>query len=141
MIIKNSFQDAERKLSIYMVLFLGLMSSSVSALQDSQETPDGQIFQNVDETMIVWDASKKKWMKIEDFWKSFSLRNGGKDWGEGRQFPNYSEVNEADTFVYVTDKGKCLMEFFHERWRRAQDVERWDERFNQYSGCPYVFDN
>jgi hypothetical protein len=124
----------------YFILITYLISFSVLSLQGNNETPDGQIFKNVDDTMIAWDADKQKWMTIENFWTSFSMRSGGKAWGEGREFPNYSDVNEADTFVYVTNKGKCLMEFFHERWRRAQDVERWDVRFNEYDGCPYVFD-
>ena len=36
--------------------------------------------------------------------------------------------------------GLCLMEFFHTRWRRANDVRRWDDRFNEYAGCAKVFD-
>jgi len=32
------------------------------------------------------------------------------------------------------------MEFIHERWRRANDVRRWDDAFNDYAGCPHVFD-
>ncbi len=122
----------------YLILGISLISFSVLSMQS--ETPDGQIFKNVDDTMIAWDADKQKWMTIENFWMSFSMRSGGKAWGEAHVFPKYEDVNEADTFLYVTSKGKCLMEFFHERWRRAQDVERWDERFNEYGGCPYVFD-
>ena len=37
-------------------------------------------------------------------------------------------------------QGPCLMEFFHSRWRRANDVRRWDESHNEFGGCPYVFD-
>jgi hypothetical protein len=33
------------------------------------------------------------------------------------------------------------MQFHHEKWRRAQDVNRWDDKFNLYGGCPYVFDD
>lgn len=31
------------------------------------------------------------------------------------------------------------MEFFHNRWRRANDVRRWDPLFNEHGGCPDVF--
>tara|TARA_B100001063_G_scaffold218143_1_gene221279 strand:+ start:986 stop:1114 length:129 start_codon:yes stop_codon:yes gene_type:complete len=37
------------------------------------------------------------------------------------------------------DSGICLMEFYHDRWRRANDVRRWDDKFNQYSACKDVF--
>lgn len=127
-------------MSRYLVIIVSLVSFSLSALQRNSDTPDGQIFQNVDDNMIAWDAEKQKWMEIEHFWMSYTKRNGGKAWGTGRVFPNYSEVNEFDTFLYETKKGKCLMAFYHERWRRAQDVERWDERHNEYGGCPFVFD-
>jgi hypothetical protein len=32
------------------------------------------------------------------------------------------------------------MQFFHQRWRRANDVQRWNDRFNDYAGCAHVFD-
>ena len=38
------------------------------------------------------------------------------------------------------DLNRGLMYFFHRRWRRANDVWRWDPSFNRYSGCATVFD-
>jgi hypothetical protein len=32
------------------------------------------------------------------------------------------------------------MALFHSRWRRANDVRRWDPKFNDYAGCPEVFE-
>ncbi|MEM7020091.1 MAG: hypothetical protein AAF512_22465, partial [Pseudomonadota bacterium] len=60
-------------------------------------------------------------------------------WGQGTEYPSYKDVSEFDTFIVELDSGACLMEFFHSRWRRAQDVRRWDEKFNAYGGCPDVF--
>ncbi len=42
--------------------------------------------------------------------------------------------------IIEVESGPCLMEFFHTRWRRANDVRRWVAAFNEYGGCPDVFD-
>ena len=73
----------------------------------------------------------------EDVWTAG--RRGGLTWGSGTEYPPYAEVSELDTFLVQVDEGTCLMEFFHERWRRANDVRRWDDAFNNYGGCPHVF--
>ena len=77
---------------------------------------------------------------IETFWSEYARAKGGLTWGSGTQYPDYDKVNEGDTLLIQLDKGPCLMEFFHNRWRRANDVWRWDDTMNQYGGCPYVFD-
>ncbi|MDX1406343.1 MAG: hypothetical protein R3192_17540, partial [Woeseiaceae bacterium] len=65
---------------------------------------------------------------------------GGLTWGRRTDYPPYDQVDELDTMIIELESGPCLMEFFHTRWRRANDVRRWDAAFNEYGGCPNVFD-
>lgn len=89
---------------------------------------------------LAWDESTKKLVSLEEFWRAYAKRNGGLTWGESETYPPYSQVKEFDLFMVKIDGQICLMEFFHERWRLANDVRRWDPAFNDYSGCPKVFD-
>ena len=57
-----------------------------------------------------------------------------------RAIKHYEEVKEFDTLVIELEQGNCLMQFYHSRWRRANDVQRWNDIFNEYGGCPYVFE-
>ena len=93
-----------------------------------------------DGKQLAWDDFDKKFLSLEDFWKSYAKRNGGLTWGKSKIYPPYNDVKEFDLFLVELETGICLMEFFHERWRRANDVRRWDDAFNNYSGCPNVFD-
>lgn len=77
---------------------------------------------------------------IEAFWKEYAKSKGGLTWGESSTYPEYDRVKEGDTILIHVAQGPCLMEFFHSRWRRANDVWRWSEAVNEYGGCPYVFD-
>jgi hypothetical protein len=77
---------------------------------------------------------------IEAFWISYSESKGGLTWGRTDTYPEYSQVKEGDTLLIEVKQGPCLMEFFHSRWRRANDVRRWNPSVNEYGGCPYVFD-
>lgn len=77
---------------------------------------------------------------IEAFWLEYAQANGGITWGRSAQYPEYDKVQEGDTFMVELSQGPCLMEFFHQRWRRANDVRRWHPSINEYGGCPYVFD-
>jgi hypothetical protein len=88
----------------------------------------------------VFDAQTQRWGTPEQFWLSFAARNGGLTFGRGRDYPPYAQVKEFDTFLVETTHGPCLMQFFHQRWRRANDVQRWNDRFNDYAGCAHVFD-
>lgn len=106
----------------------------------AQQAKDGQVFQNVDDSLIAWDGMQEKWLTVEKFWKAFAERNGGITWGEDIEYPDYEKVKEFDTFMVRMKEGKCLMQFHNKMWRRAQDVNRWDEKFNLYGACPYVFD-
>lgn len=91
-------------------------------------------------TLQAWNAEKNEWSDIDLFWQNFAKTNKAKSWGVADTYPNYGEVNEFDTLVIELKQGTCLMQFYHARWRRANDVQRWDDAFNEYSACPYVFD-
>jgi hypothetical protein len=88
----------------------------------------------------VWNAGAGDWTDIETFWSRYAKRTGGLTWGPSEQYPPYTDVEEYDTLLIELPQGVCLMQFFHSRWRRANDVQRWDDAFNLYGGCPYVFE-
>ncbi|MGB0495269.1 MAG: hypothetical protein ACPGJI_02850 [Kangiellaceae bacterium] len=100
----------------------------------------GKVRKNAEQKFEVWNQDQKSWTSIEKFWKDYVKKQGGLTWSKSKTYPEYSKVKEFDTFLVELDKGVCLMEFFHSRWRRANDVRRWDDAFNEYSACPYVFD-
>ena len=77
---------------------------------------------------------------VEQFWQDYVELRGGLTWGKTTEYPDYDKVQEGDTMIIELAQGPCLMEFFHSRWRRANDVRRWHESVNEYGGCPYVFD-
>ena len=78
-------------------------------------------------------------------WSGTTNSNSGchlsRFWGAKEVYPEYDKVQENDTLLIQTESGPCLMEFFHQRWRRANDVRRWDKAFNEYGGCSTVFDD
>ncbi len=90
--------------------------------------------------MQMWEQSSNKWIGVEKFWQNFAKENGGLTWGVTDTWPAYDKVKEHDLVIIKVKQGNCLMEFFHSRWRRAQDVRRWDDKVNDYGGCPNVFD-
>ncbi len=116
------------------IAVLVLSSFSVSA-----ETAQHGSF-NTDGSVQVWNSEKSVWITPEQFWQNFTANRGGLTWQKSRDYPVYSKVNEHDTFLVELDSGVCLMEFFHGRWRRANDVQRWDDKFNSHSGCEKVFE-
>ena len=97
------------------------------------ETPGGK---GAGGEQPVWAAGTD----IEAFWLHYADSKGGLTWGMSSSYPAYEEVEEGDTLLIQLEQGPCLMEFFHRRWRRANDVRRWDASVNSYGGCPYVFD-
>lgn len=121
------------KLSLAMVPLL------VSGITLSAQAPEHGSF-NKNGSEQVWHNEQNKWLTPEQFWRDFTDNNGGLTWSQSREYPQYSQVKEHDTFLVELDSGICLMEFFHSRWRRANDVRRWDDKFNQYSGCAKVFE-
>ena len=88
----------------------------------------------------VWSAGQTAWVSPEAFWLEFAPTTQGKYWGRSSDYPAYAEVSEHDTLMIEVDGEPCLMYFFHQRWRRAQDVRRWDPAFNELLACPRVFD-
>lgn len=88
----------------------------------------------------VFDAAAGAWVSPDAFWDAYALRAGGRHWGRGADYPPYAEVSEFDTFLVEIDGATCLMQFFHARWRLANDVRRWNDRFNAHGACPRVFD-
>ncbi len=88
----------------------------------------------------TYDATAAAWVTPEAFWISYAESKGGLTWGRGGTYPPYKDVQEFDTFMVEGETGICLMEFFHSRWRRANDVRRWDPDFNKVYGCHRVFD-
>lgn len=101
---------------------------------------DGQVYRLSDEHFLAWDGESGRWLDPVDFWERFAARATGRQWPRGSEYPPFADVGEHDTFIVETGNGPCLMYFFHRRWRRANDVWRWDPAFNQYGGCPYAFD-
>lgn len=104
------------------------------------QTADGKVKTDGEGTRLAWDAGEQQWVSLEQFWLNYADRRGGLTWGRGDSYPPYARVSELDTFLVETAHGPCLMEFFHTRWRRANDVRRWDPAFNETGGCPHVFD-
>jgi hypothetical protein len=88
----------------------------------------------------VWESESGGWLSPEAFWLHYAAANEGAFWGKTPDYPPYEKVAEHDTLLLDTGRGLCLMEFFHSRWRRANDVRRWDPGFTELGGCPYVFE-
>jgi hypothetical protein len=88
----------------------------------------------------VFDAQAGQWLAPEAFWLAWAARRGGLTHGRGAAYPPYASVREFDTFLVEIDGQTCLMEFFHTRWRRANDVRRWNDAFNSFGACGRVFD-
>lgn len=124
------------KHSITILLFSFIMMNSAIA----EDYRDGEIREQADTSLQAWDKEKQQWVTPDQFWISFADRSGGLTWGKRADYPEYNKVKERDTLIIELEKGDCMMEFFHSRWRLANAVERWDEKFNDYAGCPYVFD-
>ena len=116
------------------------MAIGIMARAQSDAPTDGQWRDASAGESMAWDANTGEWLDPESFWLSYAERHGGLTWGRRTEYPPYAEVNELDTMIIELDSGPCMMQFFHTRWRRANDVRRWDEAFNEYAGCPYVFD-
>lgn len=123
-------------MKVLLLMVFSIISSNLLAADPA----DGDLRRNDENKMTIWIESSSEWMTVESFWIKFSKTNGGHAWGKLKEYPEYNKVKEYDTLMIVTEKGECLMEFFHQRWRRANDVRRWNEALNNYAGCPYVFD-
>lgn len=127
-----------RALALSPALFTALTLLLASAVH--AQPPENGKLRSDGNDFSVWSSSSEDWVTPETFWLDYAQQSGGKYWGRSRTYPEYSQVNEHDTLLIENDAGVCLMYFFHERWRRAQDVRRWDPEFNEILGCPKVFD-
>lgn len=87
----------------------------------------------------IWNAEARQWQGPVNFWLAYAEIRGGLSWPQSSEYPPAERVKEHDTFMVELDTGVCLMEFYHERWRRARDVRRWSELLNTWGGCPDVF--
>ena len=142
----HSTRPSPRNLPIQ-ALILTIALISAPALADTHERPaaprDGQIHDSP-AGPEVWDARAQSWVDPESFWLTYAEQNAaenrGRFWGRTDTYPRYADVGEHDTILIEVDAGACLMYFFHRRWRRAEDVRRWDPGFNELGGCPHVFD-
>jgi len=119
-------------------IILGLSLAATAG--EAPGTRDGEIRTSSQGSIQAWDADDSQWVSPEIFWERYAQRNGGLTWGRRSDYPEYAKVKEHDTLLIQLDSGNCLMEFFHRRWRRANDVRRWDPAFNEYGSCPHVFD-
>ena len=115
---------------IKVCLLIGTISLSACAAEKNQQDTTAMVKE------VQWQAGND----VEKFWLQYAESKGGLTWGQSITYPDYEQVNEGDTLMILLDQGPCLMEFFHSRWRRANDVRRWDNSINEYGGCPYVFD-
>ena len=126
------------KLNLFALLLIA--AAAAADINGQPGERDGQVQALDGGRFVAWDATTSQWLAPVDFWRNFAARERGKNWGGGTEFPPYSQVNEHDAFLYEHESGPCLMYFFHTRWRRANDVWRWGDAFNEYGGCANVFD-
>ncbi len=91
-----------------------------------------------DNGFVVWDNRANSWVSPRRFWANYARRKGSRYWGQSKFYPPYANTRAHDLVTITTSDGACLMEFYHGRWRRANDVWRWNRRFNNYAGCASV---
>ncbi|MCL1079531.1 hypothetical protein D5R81_15995 [Parashewanella spongiae] len=116
-------------------LLLGLSACAATA-----EPTNGEAKQGENGVLTMWDSNRQSWLNVEPFWLEYAKQNGGLTWGKTDSYPDYDKVNEGDKILIQLAQGNCLMEFFHSRWRRANDVRRWNDQVNNFGGCPHVFE-
>ncbi len=125
-------------LALQRIVCAAALAAAASAW--AQDPANGQVREQGG-ALQAYSAVSAGWVGLEAFWLEFAENSErGRFWGRSAEYPPYGEVGEHDTLLIELEQGSCLMYFFHERWRRAQDVRRWDARFNEALGCPYVFD-
>ena len=115
------------------IIFLLIILHSIRLCASDHQHVDDHVHSDSD---IQWSQI----LDVEQFWQDYADSKGGLTWGIAHEYPDYSLLKEGDTILIELPQGRCLMEFFHSRWRRANDVWRWHQSFNDYDGCPYVFD-
>ena len=121
-------------------LLLTMAMYSIYAHAQEERLDDGQVRESGKQFIEAWDAVNAEWVSVELFWRRYADRRGGLTWGSRTEYPPYAKVREFDTMIINVPSGACMMEFFHSRWRRANNVRRCHVKFDEYGGCPYVFD-
>lgn len=124
----------------FIVLAVVLLLGLAAAFAEVAGNKDGEVRRIAGSEQRAWDAEAAEWVSLDLFWERYAARRGGFTWGKRKDYPPYADVSELDTLVIQLDSGSCMMMFFHTRWRRANDVRRWDDAFNDFSACPDVFD-
>ena len=138
-------------MAVALVLMTILISAAVQAgdtkkLTQEAEREDTLKGEHNGQVMLVngqpkaWEATSQQWLNLDSFWQNWADNRGGITWGRSKDYPPYEQINEQDTLLIELESGTCMMEFWHSRWRRANDVRRWDDAFNTYSACNKVFD-
>lgn len=124
-----------RSIIVAMALLISSQSWAVS---------HGEVRQSVELGMQAWHEQSQQWLSLENFWDDYTNNRAKnsplKNWPTSASYPKYEDVNEGDTFLVQLKDSTCLMQFHHSRWRRANDVRRWDDAFNAYGACPFVFE-
>ncbi|SET11817.1 hypothetical protein [Thalassotalea agarivorans] len=127
----------------YLPLLFCLVACSSNEPQQEAENNNpqhGDIRNGHKPTMEIYYGPSQQWMQVEDFWRTFAQDNYGGYKYTGPLYPPYEQAQEFDLLLLEIPYGACLMQFYHERWRRANDVWRWNEKLNEYGGCAHVFD-
>ena len=83
------------------------------------------------------------WTFLEGQKQDRITRHGTVDYGilTAENYPEYDTVNEWDFVTeQLSDGSKCMMVFYHERWRRFTDVLALSDQLRTYQGCARVFE-
>lgn len=103
---------SESLMKIIIILLLCLFITDIQA----EEHENSFVNKSASGKLQVWNPDNTECNDIE------FKKNGAKSWGSKDSYPNYDEVNEFDTLVIQLKQGSYLMQFYHSRWRRANDV-------------------
>jgi hypothetical protein len=114
--------------------------AALSASFQTMAATNGEVRQSVEHGMQAWDGKGHQWLTLEGFWNNYAKSHKQKNWPASATYPKLEALSEGDTFLVQLKDSSCLMEFYHSRWRRANDVHRWDDAFNAYGACPFVFE-
>ncbi|WP_083699906.1 hypothetical protein [Shewanella sp. UCD-KL12] len=129
-------------------IIVGMLSINITYAEQATHLDEQQIKKGDHNGQVLiinghskaWETSSQQWINLDNFWQNWANSRGGITWGRSKDYPAYEQVKEQDTLLIELDTGTCMMEFWHSRWRRANDVRRWDDAFNTYSACSNVFD-
>ena len=122
------------------IITLSISTAALLVSIQSAAATNGEVRQSVGLGMQAWHSQSEQWLTLEAFWDDYANKHQHKHWPSSVTYPKYEELNEGDTFLVQLKDSSCLMEFYHSRWRRANDVRRWDNAFNAYGACPFVFE-